>query len=108
MVKKILNFLFATNDDRKVRLLFIMLPKMSAYRRDFDETKCISFFIKVDELLEKYNTILDKFSNSMKKGFYSKPVYNEKYLKTKIKSYELKISISFSGDERLLNAFFYQ
>ena len=66
------------------------------------------FFIKVDELLEKYNTILDKFSNSMKKGFYSKPVYNEKYLKTKIKSYELKISISFSGDERLLNAFAYQ
>ena len=31
------------------------MPKMSAYRRDFDETKYISFLIKDDELLEKYN-----------------------------------------------------
>ena len=30
---------------------------MSAYRRDFDETKCISLLIKDDELLEKYNEI---------------------------------------------------
>ena len=30
---------------------------MSAYRRDFDETKCISHLIKDDELLEKYNEI---------------------------------------------------
>ena len=30
---------------------------MSAYRRGFDETKYISFLIKDDELLEKYNEI---------------------------------------------------
>ena len=30
---------------------------MSAYRRAFDETKYISFLIKDDELLEKYNEI---------------------------------------------------
>ena len=30
---------------------------MSAYKRDFDETKYISFLIKDDELLEKYNKI---------------------------------------------------
>ena len=30
---------------------------MSAYRRDFDETKYISFLIKDDKLLEKYNKI---------------------------------------------------
>ena len=33
---------------------------MSAYRRDFDETKYISFLIKNDELLEKHNEILEK------------------------------------------------
>ena len=27
---------------------------MNGYRRDFDETKYMSFFIKDDELLEKY------------------------------------------------------
>ena len=37
--------------------LCIFLPKLSACRRDFDETKYISFLIKDDELLEKYNEI---------------------------------------------------
>ena len=33
----------------------MFLPKMSAYRRDLDESKYMSFLIKDDELLEKYN-----------------------------------------------------
>ena len=33
---------------------------MSAYRKDFDETKYISFLIKYYELLEKYNEIWEK------------------------------------------------
>ena len=48
-------------------LLSIMLPKMSAYKRDFDETIYMSFFIKNDELLEKYNEVWDKVSNAIKK-----------------------------------------
>ena len=47
-----------------------MLQKLSAYRRDFDETKYMSFVIKNDELVEEYNEIWD-FVNSMKKGFHS-------------------------------------
>ena len=47
---------------------------MTAYSRDFDETKYISFLIKIDELLEKYNEIWDKVNNTMKKGFDSEPV----------------------------------
>ena len=34
-----------------------MLPQMSEYARSFDETKCLSFSIKDDELLQKYNKI---------------------------------------------------
>ena len=37
-------------------------------------------------------------SNSIKKGFESEPVYNEKYLKRKIKSYEDKISTNLYDD----------
>ena len=33
---------------------------MSVYRRNFDETKYISFLINDDELLEKYNQICKK------------------------------------------------
>ena len=55
-------------DDKKVRLLCIMPPKLSAHRRDFDETKYILFLMKDDELLENYSEL----------------VYNKKYLETKI------------------------
>ena len=48
-------FIGYENDFEKVMPLFVMLPKMSAYRKDFDETKYMSFLIKGDELLEKYN-----------------------------------------------------
>ena len=48
---------------------------MSAYRRHSDET---------------YKEILVKFRNSIKKEFDSETIYNEKYLKTKIKSYKGK------------------
>ena len=54
--------------DAKIRPLCIFLPKMSAYRRDFDETKYMSFLIKDDELLEKYNEIWEKVKNSSRKN----------------------------------------
>lgn len=50
------------------------------------------FLIKDDELFEKYNKIWIKNSIIIEKEFYIKPVYNEKYLETKIKSYEGKIN----------------
>ena len=37
-------------DAKKTRSWFIFLPKMSAYRKDFDGTKYMSFLIKNDEL----------------------------------------------------------
>ena len=37
--------------------------------------------------MEKYNTIWDKVSADIKKEFDSKPVFNKKKFKTKIKSY---------------------
>ena len=65
---------------------------MSKYSKSF--VKYVLWVIKDDELQEKYNKIWYKVSNSIKKGFNSEPVYNEKYLNTKIKSYDGKISNS--------------
>ena len=42
-------------DTKKIMPLCIFLRKMSTYRKDFDETKYMSFLIEDDELLEKYN-----------------------------------------------------
>ena len=66
---------------------------MSAYKKDFDETKYMSFLIKDDELLKKYNEITNN------KEFDSDPAYNEKYLKSKIKSYNGKIHTNFHNDK---------
>ena len=59
------------------------------------------FFIKDNQLLEKYNEIWDKFSHTIKKGFDKEPVYKEKHLKTKIKSYEGKVITNFNDDKML-------
>ena len=75
--------------------MYLSPKKINAYGRDFDETKYISFLIKDDELLEKYNKILEKFENTLKKGFDTERVYNENYLEAKIKSYNGKINRSF-------------
>ena len=45
------------------------------------------FLIEDDDLLKKYNTIWDKVSADMKNEFDSDPVYNQNYLKTRIKSH---------------------
>ena len=55
--------------------------------------------IKDDELLRKYNKIWEQIKNSIKKEFDSKPVYNEKYLKAKIKSYNGKINTNFHNNK---------
>ena len=59
----------------------------------------MSFLIKDEQLLEKYNEIWQKVKNSIKKEFYSEPVYDQKYLKAKIKSYNGKINIDFYNNE---------
>ena len=54
MVKKNLNILFVTS---------IQLDKI---KTDFDEIKYMLFLIKDDKLIEKYNKIWTKVSNSIK------------------------------------------
>ena len=44
----------------------------------------------------KFQKKKKKFENSIKKEFNSEPVYNRKYLKAKITSYNEKINTKFS------------
>ena len=61
-------------------MLRMMLPKLSAYKRNLDETKYVFFFlIKDDQLLEIYNEIWDNLNNSVNKRSDIKPICNEKY-----------------------------
>ena len=59
----------------------------------------IYFLIKDNKLLEKYYKIWNKFGNVIKKGFDNDPVISDKYLKTKIKYYEVKVNPNFHNDK---------
>ena len=48
-----LKYCIGYKDLTKIRPLYIMLSKISIYRREFDETKYMSLLIKNVELLEK-------------------------------------------------------
>ena len=84
---------------------------MIAYRINLDESKYMSFLIKDDELLEKYNETWEKVSKSIKKEFDSEPVYKEKYIKTKIKNYRrnsTQIMTKIKYQKKILIVFAYQ
>ena len=66
--------------------LCVFVRKMTACRRDFDETKYVSFLIKDDKLVGKCNEIWDKVSCTIEKEFDSSLVYNKKYVRGKITS----------------------
>ena len=82
-----------------------MLKKLDLkIRRDIDQSKYISFLIKDDELQENIIEFGKKVENSITKEFGSEPVYNEKYLKAKIKSCNGKINTYFHNN-KVLNLF---
>ena len=72
MVKKGFKFFIGYKNAKKIRPLCILLPKMSAYRKDFDETKSMSFSIKDDELLKRHNEIWEKVENIIKNSYNGK------------------------------------
>ena len=69
-----------------VKTLCIILPQMSGYIKYFENRgKDMSFMMKDDEVLEKYNQIWYVIRNKLGNKFHSEPVYEEKYLKTKVR-----------------------
>ena len=74
-------------NDHKVKPLHIMLPKTSTSKSYDGQIKWMYFLIEDDNLLEKYSTIWDMASADIKRESDSEPVYNKRFLKTKIKSH---------------------
>ena len=46
-----------------------------------------SFFIKDDQVLNKYNKIWDVIKNKINIKFQSEPVYEYKYIKSKVREF---------------------
>ena len=61
------------------------------------EKTCL--FFRDDDLLDKYNKIWNVIKNKLNIKFHSKPVYNQKYLKVKVKEFDGVIKTNFLGNE---------
>ena len=57
------------------------------------------FFIKDNEVWEKYEKIWDVIKNKLGIKFHSEPIYQQKYLKAKIREFDGVIKTNFLGND---------
>ena len=83
-----------------VNPLCIISPQMTGYIKYFEnEGKSMSFVIKDDDVLDKYNEIWDKIKGKLNIKFHSMPVYDEKYIKAKVREFNGVIKTNFLDNE---------
>ena len=101
--KNSFKYFIGYNDNDIIRPLCIKLSQMTGYVKKFNENSTMSFRVKDKQLLKNYNKIWEKVEKLMKIDFESKPVYgdDDKYIKTKIKTYEKSIITNFHNKKML-------
>ena len=69
-----------------IKPLCIILLQMTGYIKHFENGgKNMSFIVKDDMHLNKYNEIWNKIKETLSIKFHSMPVYDEKYIKAKVR-----------------------
>ena len=61
--------------------------------------KNMSFVIKDDNVLDKYDEIWDRIKETLSIKFHSTPIYDEKYIKARVREFNGVIKINFLSDE---------
>ena len=80
--------------------LCIILPQMSGYIKYFKTgRKNMSFKIKDEDVYMKYNEIWNKIKSVLNIRFHSEPIYDDNYVKTKVKTFNKMINTLFSGNK---------
>ena len=59
----------------------------------------MSFKIEDEDVYLKYNEIWNKIKSILHVKFHSHTIYDDKYIKTKVKAFNNSINTLFSGDE---------
>ena len=79
-----------------VKPLCIILPQTSGYIKYFENgSKNMSFFIKDDEVWDKYDKIWDVIKNKLNIKFHSELVYEYKFLKAKVREFNGVMKTNF-------------
>ena len=80
--------------------LCIILPQMSGWIKYFENGgKNMSFKIEHDKVYIKYNSIWNKIKELLGVKFYSERIYDDSYIKSKVKTFSDVIKTLFDGDE---------
>ena len=58
----------------------------------------MSFVIKDDDVLEECNETWGKIKETLNTTFHSMPIYDEKYIKGKVREFNGEIKTKFLGD----------
>ena len=97
-----LKYFIGYKEGEIVKPLCIILPQMTRYIKYFENGgKNMSFVIKDDDVLDKYNEIWDKINKTLSIKFHSMLVYDEKYIKAKVREFNGAIKTNFLGDKML-------
>ena len=96
---KVLNTLLAIKKDEIVKPLCIIVPQMNGYIKYFDNgSKNMSLSIKNTKVWEKYEEIWEVIKNKLGIKFHSQPIYENKYLKVKVRKFNDSIKTNFLGN----------
>ena len=86
-------------EDEILKPLCIILPQMNGYIKYFENgDKNMSFLIKNDEVWQKYEDIWKVIKNKPNIKFHSQPIYENKYLKAKVREFNGNIKTNFLGN----------
>ena len=93
-------FFIGYKEGEIVKLLCIILPQMTGYTKYFENGgKTMSFVIKDDKRLNKYNEIWYKIKVTLSIKFHSMLVYYEQYIKAKVREFNGVIKTNFLDDK---------
>ena len=95
-------FIGCSQEGEIVKPLCIILPQMSGQIKYFENGgKNMSFIIKDDDVLNKYNEIQNKIKRELNIKFHSmaKIFHDEKYIKAKVRKFNSVIKTNFLSNE---------
>ena len=99
-IDEVFKYLIGFEEGEVVKPLCINLPQMSGYIKYFEHGgKNMSFFVKDGELWEKFEKIWDVIKNKLNIKFHSEPIYEQKYLKAKVREFDGVIKTNFLGND---------
>ena len=89
--------------EKVIKPIVLMLPRMSGYVDTFKvkdkekdkNNKLLSLRINEEKLLEKYKTIWTKIKDLKITGLIALPVFDDRYIKTKVRTYGDKVYTNF-------------